>query len=81
MDRAFVSGMEEQGNRVIVRSVVSLAHNLGYDVVAEGIETTAQLDDLSGLGCDMGQGFLFARPMEESTIVALLGRQAPPALT
>ncbi len=81
VDRAFVSGMEEQGNRVIVRSVVSLAHNLGYDVVAEGIETAAQLDDLSGLGCDMGQGFLFARPMEESAIVALLDRQDPPALT
>jgi diguanylate cyclase (GGDEF)-like protein len=73
VDRAFVSGMEEQGNRVIVRTVVSLAHNLGYDVVAEGIETAAQLEELTGLGCDLGQGFLYARPMEESRLVALLG--------
>ena len=78
VDRSFVSGMEEQGNRVIVRSVVSLAHNLGYDVVAEGIETTAQLDDLAALGCDLGQGFLYARPLDETAALELLGRHFGP---
>lgn len=77
VDRGFVSGMEEYGNRVIVRSVISLAHSLGYDVVAEGIETSGQLDDLAGLGCDLGQGFFYARPMEEGALAALLERAAP----
>ncbi|MFP5259171.1 MAG: EAL domain-containing protein, partial [Acidobacteriota bacterium] len=78
VDRSFVSGMEEQGNRVIVRSVVSLAHNLGYDVVAEGIETASQLEDLAGLGCDLGQGFLYARPMDEVALLGFLGRHFGP---
>ena len=78
VDRSFVSGMEEQGNRVIVRSVVSLAHNLGYDVVAEGIETTAQLDELASLGCDLGQGFLYARPMDESALLGLFDQHFGP---
>ncbi|WP_461680589.1 two-component system response regulator [Solidesulfovibrio sp.] len=77
VDRSFVSGMQEQGNRVIVRSVVSLAHNLGYDVVAEGIETPAQLEELAGLGCDLGQGFLYARPMAEAALQEHFGRHFP----
>ncbi len=75
VDRGFVAGMEEHGNRVIVRSVVSLAHNLGYQVVAEGIETKAQLDDLAGFGCDLGQGFYWARPMEEARLLELFSRR------
>ena len=74
VDRTFVSGMEEHGNRVIVRSVVSLAHNLGYQVVAEGIETLDQLEELAGLGCDLGQGFYYARPLDEVALLGLLGR-------
>jgi len=74
VDRAFVSRMEEHGNRVIVRSVINLAHNLGYDVVAEGIESMPQLDDLAGLGCDLGQGFYYARPMDEAHTQELLTR-------
>ncbi len=75
VDRAFVSGMEEHGNRAIVRSVIGLAHSLGYDVVAEGIETVPQLDDLAALRCDMGQGFHYARPMPESELLAFLSRR------
>ncbi|MEL7640570.1 MAG: EAL domain-containing protein [Solidesulfovibrio sp.] len=77
VDRAFVSGMEEHGNRAIVRSVIGLAHSLGYDVVAEGIETAAQLTDLAGLGCDLGQGFHYARPQPEADLLGLLGRMPP----
>ena len=77
VDRSFVSGMEEQGNRLIVRSVIGLAHSLGYDVVAEGIETAGQLDELAGLGCDLGQGFFYARPLEETALVSLLERALP----
>jgi len=74
VDRGFVSGMDEHGNKMIVRSVVHLAHNLGYAVVAEGIETLAQLDELAGLGCDLGQGFFYAKPLEEPDVLGLLDR-------
>ncbi|WP_428563297.1 MAG: putative bifunctional diguanylate cyclase/phosphodiesterase [Solidesulfovibrio sp. DCME] len=77
VDRAFVSGMEEHGNRAIVRSVIGLAHSLGYDVVAEGIETANQLTDLAGLGCDLGQGFHYARPQPENDLLGLFGRTSP----
>jgi diguanylate cyclase (GGDEF)-like protein len=75
VDRSFVSGMEEHGNMVIVRSIISLAHSLGYEVVAEGIETLTQLGELAGLGCDLGQGFHFARPLEEAGALELLRQQ------
>jgi diguanylate cyclase len=42
---------------------VSLAHNLGMEVIAEGVETLAQADALRALGCRRGQGFLFSRPL------------------
>ena len=60
------SGGEDE---VIVRTIVNLAHNLGMDVIAEGIETEEQLESLKALGCEFGQGFLFSKavPAEEAT--------------
>jgi EAL domain-containing protein (putative c-di-GMP-specific phosphodiesterase class I) len=46
----------------LVRAMVSMAHALGLSVVAEGVETAEQLKILRGLGCEMAQGYLFARP-------------------
>jgi EAL domain-containing protein (putative c-di-GMP-specific phosphodiesterase class I) len=51
-----------------------MAHGLGIDVVAEGIETERQAERLRELGCDRGQGFLFARPMPVERVTALLRR-------
>jgi EAL domain-containing protein (putative c-di-GMP-specific phosphodiesterase class I) len=48
---------------VILRSIVSLAHDLGMDVVAEGAETDSDAVELSQLGCEYAQGFLFGAPM------------------
>jgi len=69
IDRCFVRQMEEdQGSAEIIRSVVSLAHNLSLVVVAEGVETPAQESRLRDLGCDFAQGFLFARPAPSEEI-------------
>ncbi len=63
IDRSFVSGMlDNENDYMIARSIIDLAHNLGHWVVAEGIEDTATLTLLRELGCDVGQGYLFARP-------------------
>ncbi len=73
IDRSFVqpvaAGAEHE---VIVRAIVTLAHNLGMDVIAEGIETQEQLDRLKALGCQFGQGFFFAEPMEAEAASALI---------
>lgn len=73
VDHSFVAGLgEEPMDLPIVRSVVALAHGLGIDVVAEGIETLAQLDQLRALRCDRGQGYWFARPLPAEGIETLL---------
>ena len=79
VDRAFVSGLGDTPlDMPIVRTVVALAHNLGVDVVAEGIETPAQLADLRGLDCDRGQGYWFARPLPADEIEQLLATARGP---
>ena len=69
IDRSFVSMIDEDGgNDEIVRAIVTLAHNLGLTVVAEGVETAAQLAVLKNLECESVQGFLFAQPMRFETL-------------
>lgn len=64
IDQSFVFGMaKNESESIIVRSTIDLAHNLGLKVVAEGIEDQETLQLLTTLGCDIGQGYLFARPM------------------
>jgi diguanylate cyclase (GGDEF)-like protein/PAS domain S-box-containing protein len=64
VDRSFVSRMDgTPQNTAIVRAIVALAHNLGMDVIAEGVETDAQADALRTLHCSTAQGFLFSRPL------------------
>jgi diguanylate cyclase (GGDEF)-like protein/PAS domain S-box-containing protein len=63
IDRTFIAGLGvHHHDDAIVASILELAHALGLKVVAEGVETQGQLDLLRSLGCDMAQGFLFARP-------------------
>jgi diguanylate cyclase (GGDEF)-like protein len=69
IDRAFVMGMaEDRDDRMIVRSTIELAHNLGLKVVAEGVETDACLDELRALGCDLAQGYLISGPLRRSKL-------------
>ena len=64
VDRSFVRGMTENRNdAAIVRSIVDLGGSLDVEVVAEGVETAAQLEQLAALGCDAVQGFLISRPL------------------
>jgi EAL domain-containing protein (putative c-di-GMP-specific phosphodiesterase class I) len=64
IDQSFVSGSAGRpGNWEIVRVIIGLAENLGLDVIAEGIETSEQLHAIRELGCHLGQGFLFSRPV------------------
>jgi len=64
IDRSFIDGLErDPRRRKLVSSMIAIAHDLGYSVVAEGVETTATYEALKELGCDEAQGYLLARPM------------------
>jgi EAL domain-containing protein (putative c-di-GMP-specific phosphodiesterase class I) len=56
----------------IVKAIVSLAHNLGMQVVAEGVETSAQAEALRALRCQRGQGYLFSKPLPADDAERLL---------
>jgi diguanylate cyclase (GGDEF)-like protein len=75
IDRSFVSGAGDHlVDPVIVNSIISLAHKLGIEVVAEGVETEAQRAELADMGCDWAQGFLFSGAVPAREASALLGR-------
>ena len=74
IDRTFVAGMEaDQRNAAIVRSTIELGHNLGLTVVAEGVETDHEVAQLRRFGCDVAQGYHFARPMTAEALEGWLG--------
>ncbi len=72
VDRSFVSNMS-QGikNREIVKTIIILAHSLGMDVIAEGIETEAEQKILQDFNCEYGQGYLFAKPLSKNDATEL----------
>jgi diguanylate cyclase (GGDEF)-like protein len=68
IDRLFVQGLpDDQDGIVIARAIIALAHNLGFEVCSEGVETPEQATWLRGEGCDVLQGFQIARPMGAAT--------------
>jgi EAL domain-containing protein (putative c-di-GMP-specific phosphodiesterase class I) len=78
IDRSFVSRLNETGEvSAIVRAVAQLAHDLNFQIVAEGIETREQFDFIKALGCQFGQGYLFHKPLEKDKAEALLMEQGP----
>jgi EAL domain-containing protein (putative c-di-GMP-specific phosphodiesterase class I) len=73
IDRSFIQGMARSGERsALVRAILALGQALGLNVVAEGIETNEQREQLQALGCDLGQGYLFARPVPRQAFDDLL---------
>jgi EAL domain-containing protein (putative c-di-GMP-specific phosphodiesterase class I) len=81
IDRSFVVGMAgDQSDVTIVRSTIDLARNLGLRVVAEGVEDRGVCDQLARLGCDLGQGYYFSRPLDGAALKAWAhARRALPA--
>jgi diguanylate cyclase (GGDEF)-like protein len=74
IDRTFVRDMaENHHDAVIVQSTIQLAHNLGLEVVAEGVEDEAALHMLRGMGCDKVQGYHLSRPLPRDQLEAWLG--------
>ncbi len=73
IDRSFIGTMQESvEDAEVVQAIVTLAHNLGMDVVAEGIETAEQLAHLRRLHCEQGQGYFFSKPVDSDAVEALL---------
>ena len=78
IDRSFVQGIGASDRRTeLVRAFVALARALDLAPIAEGIETDAQLDFLRELGCSMGQGYLFSRPVPVHELTPQLRGDAP----
>ena len=76
IDRSFVRNIvSDAKDRAIVLTVIELAHNLGLDVVAEGVEDQASADILKELGCDAAQGYLIAKPLEASALEVWLEKR------
>jgi diguanylate cyclase (GGDEF)-like protein len=77
IDHTFIANLRDKpGSRAIVTSIIQLAHSLGMSVVAEGVETAAQHEELTALGSEFCQGFYFARPMSATSLGTLLQHQA-----
>jgi diguanylate cyclase (GGDEF)-like protein len=77
IDRTFVDGFgADREGPVLVRAIIELGQALGLEVVAEGIERADQLDPLRALGCRLGQGYLFSRPLEADALSALIADPA-----
>jgi diguanylate cyclase (GGDEF)-like protein/PAS domain S-box-containing protein len=72
IDQSFVSALTAEEGEVIVRSTIALAHSLGLEVIAEGIEREAEVQRLRVLGCEYGQGFLFSPPVPRDRAETLL---------
>jgi EAL domain-containing protein (putative c-di-GMP-specific phosphodiesterase class I) len=78
IDASFVSDMtEDENDAIIVRSTVDLAHNLGMNVIAEGVEDQETLDILKVLDCDYAQGFFICRPIPAADVTEWLRRHSP----
>jgi diguanylate cyclase (GGDEF)-like protein/PAS domain S-box-containing protein len=74
IDRTFVSEIPDNGDDIaIARAIIAMARSMNLQIVAEGIETSEQLEFLRHEGCHTGQGFLFSRPMPSNAIQALMG--------
>lgn len=73
IDRDFIRGIETPRDRNLVAGMIAMAHSIGKEVIAEGIETPRQLELLTEIGCDWGQGYLWSRPIAPDQAFAEFG--------
>src|SRR5439155_14281491 len=70
IDKSFVDGIALEGpDSAIVEAIIALGHALGLKVIAEGVETTAQVDQLRALGSELGQGYFYGKPLNSAPIL------------
>lgn len=74
IDRSFIRAKINNKDYDIIKAIINLAHSLGLDVVAEGIETQEQLSILKSLGCEYGQGYFFAYPLHSRDVLSVVQR-------
>jgi diguanylate cyclase (GGDEF)-like protein/PAS domain S-box-containing protein len=78
IDRSFIQDLgAHETTPAIARSIIRMSQSLGLRTIAEGIETTEQRAELQALGCTLAQGFLFSRPLDQTSALALLTRTSP----
>ena len=78
IDPSFVAGLGADGTlAMLTRAIIQVGHDLGIEVVAEGIERPEHLELLREMGCELGQGYLIAKPMDARGIEALVGSGWP----
>jgi EAL domain-containing protein (putative c-di-GMP-specific phosphodiesterase class I) len=77
IDKSFVDQLSAGSQkRAICQAIVTVAHELGMQVVAEGVETAEQASHLREMGCDLLQGYLFAKPMPATALVGWMREQS-----
>lgn len=82
IDQSFVAGLGSNwADTAIVASTIALAHSIGIQAVAEGVETLAQLDQLRAMGCDFAQGFLLSRPLPLDVLTVWCRERVPEVIT
>ncbi len=78
LDKAFLDrNFGQMRGAIVVKDVIRMARTIGIKVICEGVQTEKQLKWLQNIGCDMAQGYYFAKPMSEEDFTALLGREHP----
>ncbi len=79
LDKSFLAGIGDSSDRrALLRSIIDMGHSLHLSTLGEGIETEAELNRLRACGCDLGQGFLFARPLTPADATRRLGQVVSP---
>ncbi|MEW8626177.1 MAG: EAL domain-containing protein [Candidatus Thiodiazotropha sp.] len=75
MDRSFVEGIKSKGDNSIVTAIISMARGLNLDLIAEGVESQTQIDQLNRAGCHLAQGFFYSRPLPEDEFLQIIKSQ------
>jgi EAL domain-containing protein (putative c-di-GMP-specific phosphodiesterase class I) len=80
IDRALIREMQSDRTAAdMIEVIITLAHKMNLQVIAEGIENTKQVERLRELTCELGQGYFFSQPLDSKAVVQLVRQQAPPA--